>query len=60
MVDQSAPQVPLGFFQRLLQSMLHKARLVGDGYNADSKSLPEILMFQFGHGDIELPAQPVL
>lgn len=60
MVDQSAPQVPFGFFQYLLQSVLHKARLVGDGYNADGESLPEILMFQLGHGDIELSAQPVL
>ena len=59
MVDQSASQVTLGFFQYLLQSVLHEARLVGDGYNADGESLPEILMFNFCDGHIEFFAQAI-
>jgi hypothetical protein len=59
MIDQAAAEKSFGIFQDALQRVFYEAGLIGQSYNSDGEALPEILMFDFGDGDIEFLAQAI-
>jgi len=59
MIHQPAAEKRSGVFQDALQRVFDEASLIGERYDSDCEALPEILMFEFGHGDIEFFAQPI-
>jgi len=59
MIDQSAAEKSFGIFQDTLQRVFDETGLIGQRYNSDGEALPEILMLEFGDGDIEFLAQAI-
>src|ERR1700693_1762106 len=52
--------MPLGFLQHRAQGLFEKSGVVGEAHYSHHRTLPGILPFQFRHGHIEFPPQPVL
>jgi len=59
MIDQPATKKSFGIFQDALKRVLYEAGLIGQRYDSDGEALPEILMLDFGDGDIEFFAQAI-
>jgi hypothetical protein len=59
MIDQAAAQKRFGILQDALQRVFHEASLIGERYDSYGETLPEILMLNFGDGDIEFFPQAV-
>ena len=60
MIDQPASEKSFGIFQNALQRVFNETGLIGERYDSDGEALPEILMLEFGDGDIKLFAQAIL
>jgi hypothetical protein len=58
-VDQDGAEEALGFAQDVLQGFFDVLFGIGEGDDADSRGLPDVLEIQFGDGDVEFTSQAV-
>jgi hypothetical protein len=59
MIGEIAAELLFAIFENVAEGLFDEAGLIGEGDDADYGGLPIIVMFEFGHGDVEFVSEAV-